>query len=223
MSTNTHVSWSPIALCTSAAATAESTPPDSPQITRSPPTWARTSSTPSSMIEVCVHVGRAAADVEQERPQHVLAPLGVHHLRVELHAVDATRSRSSSAAIGAPGVDAVTVNPAGAVVIASPWLIHTICSADDGSSTSDDRVGAAHHRAAVLAAARARHLAAELLRDELGAVADAQDREAGVVDRGVDRRRVVDVHRRGTAREDDAQGRFASISSSGIVRGTISE
>ncbi|PRC61189.1 hypothetical protein C6A85_11485, partial [Mycobacterium sp. ITM-2017-0098] len=29
-STNTHVSWSPTARCTSAAATAESTPPDSP-------------------------------------------------------------------------------------------------------------------------------------------------------------------------------------------------
>ena len=33
-STKTQVSWSPTARCTSAAATAESTPPDSPQITR---------------------------------------------------------------------------------------------------------------------------------------------------------------------------------------------
>ena len=43
VSTKTHVSWSPIALCTSAAATAESTPPESPQITRSSPTCARIS------------------------------------------------------------------------------------------------------------------------------------------------------------------------------------
>ena len=58
VSTNTHVSWSPIALCTSAAATAESTPPDSPQITRSSPTCARISSTACSMIDEFVHVGR---------------------------------------------------------------------------------------------------------------------------------------------------------------------
>ena len=45
VSTNTQVSWEPIALCTSAAATAESTPPDRPQIARPPPTWARMAST----------------------------------------------------------------------------------------------------------------------------------------------------------------------------------
>ncbi len=60
VSTNTQVSWSPIARCTSAAATAESTPPDRPQMTRSPPTWARTSATASSMMFVFVHVGRHA-------------------------------------------------------------------------------------------------------------------------------------------------------------------
>ena len=37
-STNTHVSWSPTARCTSSAATDESTPPDSPQITCPSPT-----------------------------------------------------------------------------------------------------------------------------------------------------------------------------------------
>ena len=58
VSTKTHVSWSPTALCTSAAATAESTPPDSPQMTFSLPTWARTASTDCSMIEVIVHEGR---------------------------------------------------------------------------------------------------------------------------------------------------------------------
>ena len=58
VSTKTHVSWSPTALCTSAAATAESTPPDSPQITCSSPTWARIASTDCSMIDVIVHVGR---------------------------------------------------------------------------------------------------------------------------------------------------------------------
>ena len=59
VSTNTHVSWGPTALWTSAAATAESTPPDSPQMTRSAPTCLRTLSTACSMTEVIVQVGRA--------------------------------------------------------------------------------------------------------------------------------------------------------------------
>ena len=40
-STNTQVSRSPIARCTSSAATHESTPPESPQMARPSPTWAR--------------------------------------------------------------------------------------------------------------------------------------------------------------------------------------
>ena len=58
MSTNTQVSWSPTALWTRAAATAESTPPDSPQMTRSDPTWAWMAATDASMTEVMVHAGR---------------------------------------------------------------------------------------------------------------------------------------------------------------------
>ena len=41
MSTKMQVSWSPIALWMSAAATAESTPPDRPRITSSLPTCSR--------------------------------------------------------------------------------------------------------------------------------------------------------------------------------------
>ena len=89
VSTNTHVSWSPIALCTSAAATAESTPPDSPQITRSLPTCARISATACSMIDDVRPRRPAARRVEQERLQDLLAALGVRDLGVELHAVDA--------------------------------------------------------------------------------------------------------------------------------------
>ena len=58
MSTNTQVSWSPTALCTRAAATAESTPPDRPQMTRSDPIWAWMAATDPSMIDVMVHAGR---------------------------------------------------------------------------------------------------------------------------------------------------------------------
>ena len=86
MSTKTQVSWSPTALVTSAAATAESTPPDSAHRTRSLPTWARIAATWSSMIEVLVHVGASCAHVVQERAEQLLAALGVGDLGVELHA-----------------------------------------------------------------------------------------------------------------------------------------
>ncbi len=46
-----------MALCTRAAATAESTPPDSAHSTGEEPTWARTAATWLSMIEVWVHSG----------------------------------------------------------------------------------------------------------------------------------------------------------------------
>ena len=57
VSTNTQVSWSPMALWTRAAATAESTPPDRAHSTRSPPTWACTAATCCSMIETWVQLG----------------------------------------------------------------------------------------------------------------------------------------------------------------------
>ena len=57
VSTKTQVSWGPTARCTSAAATEESTPPDSPQMTRSWPTWARICSIEVSMIDAIVQVG----------------------------------------------------------------------------------------------------------------------------------------------------------------------
>src|ERR1700712_3692615 len=44
-----QTSWSPTALCTIAAATAESTPPESPQMTRLVPTWVWMRATCSAM------------------------------------------------------------------------------------------------------------------------------------------------------------------------------
>src|SRR5215204_6196562 len=66
-----QVGWSPIARCTSAAATEESTPPDRPQITRAAPVRSRTLRTSSSMNAPGVHVGAARR---------------VRDLRVKLHA-----------------------------------------------------------------------------------------------------------------------------------------
>ena len=54
LSTKMHVSWSPTAACTRAAATAESTPPDSAQITRPPPTCRSMVLTDSSMNDAAV-------------------------------------------------------------------------------------------------------------------------------------------------------------------------
>ena len=55
-STNTHVSWSPTARCTSSAATEESTPPESPQITLPSPTCLRIRRIWSSTIDAADHV-----------------------------------------------------------------------------------------------------------------------------------------------------------------------
>ena len=85
-STYTQVSRSPIARCTIAAATAESTPPESAQIARPSPICAR------MLLDLLVddvdhRPGRAAAgDVVQEVLEHLLAVLGVQHLGVPLHA-----------------------------------------------------------------------------------------------------------------------------------------
>ena len=114
------------------------------------------------------------------------------------------RSASSRAATGTSAVVAVTVKPSGATVMESKWLIHTCwCLGWAGPksrpSTLDVQVGAP-----VLAPAGVGHLAAELQGDELGAVADAQDGDAEVVDRGVEAGRPFDVDRLRPAGEDQA-------------------
>ena len=73
---NTQVNWSPIARWTRAAATAESTPPDRPQSTRSPPTRRRTAAIACSMIEVRVQVGRAR-QASKRNALRISSPRGV--------------------------------------------------------------------------------------------------------------------------------------------------
>ena len=177
------------------------------------------------MIDTFVHVGRQPRDVVQERLEHLLAALGVRDLGVELHAVDARgrglRARRPGRRSVRRGDDEARSAPS---VIASTWLIHTTCSTRLARRSSSRR---AARRAARCGRTRRvpvlRDLAAEIAGDELRAVTDAEHGHAGVVDRGVDRRRAVDVHRRGTAREDDRL-RLASRASrrSASMRGTIS-
>ena len=81
-----------MARCTSAAATDESTPPDSAQTARGRRRpAARIRATCSSMTDAIVHVGRAAGALVQEPPQHAHAVRRVDDLGMELHAVDAPR------------------------------------------------------------------------------------------------------------------------------------
>jgi hypothetical protein len=60
-STKTHVSWSRPRAAPAPAATAESTPPDSPQTTRLSPTVARIAATCSSITPVMVQEGEQPA------------------------------------------------------------------------------------------------------------------------------------------------------------------
>ena len=124
VSTNTQVSCEPMALCTSAAATAESTPPDSAQITRASPTWARTAATCCSMIDVIVQVGGISARLCRNRPM-TCWPYGVCDTSGWYCTPHMRRLGDSNAATGALSEVAVATNPSGTRVMPSKWLIHT--------------------------------------------------------------------------------------------------
>ena len=147
------------------------------------------------MIDTLVHVGPAAGGVVEERLQDLLAPLGVRDLRVELHRVDA-----AVAVFDHRGRRALGVRRDDEARRARR------SSRRSGSSTrralgrlvaeQQRRPVDGQRRAAVLAGAGLGDLAAEIAGHELRAVTDPEERNAGVVDRGIDRRRAVDVHRR---------------------------
>ena len=109
---------------TSAAATEESTPPDSPQTARASPTWARMASTWSWMTLPIVHVGAIPA-ISWRKCSSTAWPCAECSTSGWNWTPARRRSESSNAATGVPEVRATTSNPAGAWVTASPWLIHT--------------------------------------------------------------------------------------------------
>ena len=123
-STKTQVSWSPIALCTSAAATEESTPPDRAHSTGRSPTVARTSATTCSMTPTRVHVGRAPQTSMRNRLR-ISWPRGVCRTSGWNWTPNIPRDGSSMAATVESAVAAVTRKPSGALLTASWWLIHT--------------------------------------------------------------------------------------------------
>ncbi len=88
-------------------------------------------------------------------------------------------------------------------VIASKWLIQTSCSSGVSGPSTEDSRGAGQMGPAVLAAHPAADRSTELLGDELGAVADPEDRNAERVDRRIEPGRAVDMDALGAARQDD--------------------
>ena len=125
----------PIGRCTSSAATAESTPPDSAQRARASPTWWRIRSTARSITFAGVQSGQQAARVVQEPLQHVHAARACGPPRDGTARAYSPRAGSSIAATGIASVRAVTAKPGG---------------------RPDDRVGVAHpHGLARLAGRRA--------------------------------------------------------------------
>ena len=158
-STYTQVSRSPMARCTIAAATAESTPPDSAQIARPSPICSRMASTCSSTMLTIVQVGRQPAMSRRKCsstcwPCSVCSTSGCHWTPAN------PRPTSSNAATGVPDVDASTAKPDGAAVTESPWDIHTLCAVGiEASSVPDSTDG--DRRPAVLARARRGDLPAE--------------------------------------------------------------
>ncbi len=175
-----------MALCTSAAATAESTPPESPQITRSDPTC------DAHFVDGLLDDrrvgprGPAVAHVEQEPLEYLLSALGVRDLGVELHAVHATLAvleRGDRRAGRGGGDDEALRCAHDGITVTHPHdLLHGQAVEQHRAAIRSPELGTP-----VLPATGALHGAAELLRDELRAVTDAEHRHSGVVHRRVDR------------------------------------
>src|SRR6185312_15375081 len=181
-STNTHVSWSPTARCTSAAATDESTPPDSPQITRASPTSARIRTTSRSTKEPGVHVGckpqiRNRKFSISSRPRGVCATSGWNCTP------NIGRVSWRNAVTGLAPLRAVTVKPGGGDSTWSPWLIHASRHSPPSKPAKSRRT--------------------RELRDQLHSVTDAQYR-CHAEQRRIRHRSGFVIYRIGTTAEDDA-------------------
>ena len=182
-STKTQVSWSPIASWISTAATAESTPPDRPHITRPLPTCSRMRAIASSRNAPIVQSPRQPAIVVHEVAQERGAVRRVHDFEMELGGVEFARSRRRSrewrVRRRANDVEAWRQrrHP---VAVAHPDRIRSPTSqtpSNSGDGVRDLEVGAAE-----LAVMPALDLAAELVGHGLLAVADAEDRHARLED-----------------------------------------
>ena len=127
-----------MARCTSAAATAESTPPDSPQIACPSPTCSRISATCSSTMFSIVQDGRQPAASRNRLSSRV--PCSVCITSGWNWTPNICRLASSMAATGVTPVCAVTAKPGGAAVQVSPCDIQTRCRAGVPASSRPPEV-----------------------------------------------------------------------------------
>ena len=175
VSTKTQVSWSPMALCTSAAATAESTPPRQ-----------------RAQHAVGTHLGphrghlllddrdvrprrQAAADVDggscsnSSLPRSVCTTSG-WNCTPKMRAIGVVRWRPPAH----PGWSAVATNPSGTAVMASPWLIHTVRRRPASPGRAARRPVTRQRRCGRTRPARCATRCPRAAGHELGAVADAR-------------------------------------------------
>ena len=127
-STKTQVSWSPTALCTSSAATAESTPPESAADHALAARPGRGCARPAPRSRP--PASRRAARRRRRRGSSSAAPRRAACARPRggTGRRRACARGSSKAATGVDGEPATTRAPSGGAVTESRWLIHTVCS-----------------------------------------------------------------------------------------------
>ena len=147
-------------------------------------------------------VARAAADVVQEVGDDLLALFAVRDFRVELHRVDAlfgVRHRAERAVFAVGD---------GGEALRRMGDVESVAHPRDGLRLHAGKQRAVdveiHRDAAVFALGGALDGAAEGVGRQLHAVADAQNRDALLVDGRVDMRRIRVEHGSGAAGEDDA-------------------
>ena len=206
-STKTQVSWSPIASWISTAATAESTPPDRPQITLPLPTWRRIASRASARNAAIVQSLFSPATACDEIGDQPRAVGRMHDLRMEHQPVVAARlvgdQRMRRVRRNADGPEALG-QPGDAIAMAHPHRIMRTRRPDALQQRARRRHG--DFGAAEFAMMAALHVAAELRRHGHLAVADAEHRHAGIEDRRRRARAARVGHRGRAARQDHRLG-----------------
>ena len=114
-----------MALCSSAATTEESTPPERPSSTLPLPTCARTRAMASSMMLPTLQQRPQPQISRTKRSSRCAALLRVRHLGVELHARRSGATRRPCRRAGMSSSRRSAVKPGGSASTRSPWLIHT--------------------------------------------------------------------------------------------------
>ena len=188
-----------MARCTSAAATAESTPPDSPQMAWPSPTCSRIAPTCSSTMLSMVQDGRQPGQLE-EPAQDARTVLGVHDLGMELDAEQApvrALYRGDRRGLGLRSHREAGRGRGGGIAVGHPHVLVPGRPGQEGAVVGLER------RGAVLRGAGLLDRAAEAGHHQLEAVADAEDRHPGVEQAVRGGRRAVGVDRRGAAGQDD--------------------